>query len=109
MFVHCLLLYRRSFAAGRGRERVCVCVCVFFLLAVYLVVVYIFTKYCQRTYLNFCWAGSKCCVDSLPVYPTLVCIRTHKNAHVRMLKINLVVHVRVRWIMQARKDPECIL
>ena len=28
-----------------------------------------------------------CCVDSLSVCPTPVCIRTHKNDHIRTLKI----------------------
>ena len=33
------------------------------------------------------FSESKCCADSLSVCPTPVCIRTHKNDHVRTLKI----------------------
>ena len=31
--------------------------------------------------------SQKCCADSLSVCPTPVCIRTHKNEHIRTLKI----------------------
>ena len=31
--------------------------------------------------------SQKCCADSLSVCPTPVCIRTHKNDHVRTIKI----------------------
>ena len=33
------------------------------------------------------FSKSKCCADSLSVYPTPVCICMHKNDHVRTLKI----------------------
>ena len=38
--------------------------------------------------------------------PTPVCIRTHKNDHVRTLKIP-VVHVKFRGLRKKRKDPAC--
>ena len=40
---------------------------------------------------------SKCCADSLSVCPTPVCLRTHKNDHVRTLKIPQSMS-RVWWI-----------
>ena len=33
------------------------------------------------------FSESKCCADSLSLCPTAVCIRTHKNDHVRTLQI----------------------
>ena len=53
---------------------------------------------------------SQRCADSLSVCPSPVCIRTHKNDHVRTLKKILSVvkgNVRVRWIMETLKDPAC--
>ena len=47
----------------------------------------------------------KCCADSVSVCPTPVCIRTHKNDHARTLK-DPVIHVRIRWITETRKDPK---
>ena len=42
-------------------------------------------------------------------YPQIrMCTRTHDNNHVRTLK-DPVVHVRVRRIMETRKDPACTL
>ena len=38
--------------------------------------------------------------DSLSTCPTPVCMHTHKNDHVRTLKILYVVHVRVWWITE---------
>ena len=35
---------------------------------------------------------------------TPVCTRTHKNDHVRTVKIH-VFHVRARWITEMRNDP----
>ena len=37
--------------------------------------------------------SQKCCADSLLVCPAPVCIRTHKNTHVRTLTNYPVVHV----------------
>ena len=45
--------------------------------------------------------SQKCCADSLSVFPSPVCIRTHKNDHIK----DPVVHVRVRWITKTRTDP----
>ena len=61
------------------------------------------------------YLSSYVCV-SMSVCPTLVCIRTHKNDHVRSFKIlqsksefDPVVQVRVRWIAETRKDSACTL
>ena len=40
-----------------------------------------------RTHCEKSFPEPKCCADSLSVCPTPVCIRTHKNDHVRMFKI----------------------
>ena len=55
---------------------------------------------------NFSESKLLCCADSLSVCPNpRVCItRTHKKAHVCTLRI-LVVHVRVWWVVETRKDP----
>ena len=42
------------------------------------------------------------------VHATPVCIRMHQNDHARTLQL-LVVHVRVRLIMETRKDEACPL
>ena len=46
-------------------------------------------------------SSQKLCADSLLVCQTPVCTRTHKNNHVK----DPVILVRVRWIMERRKDP----
>ena len=41
----------------------------------------------------------------MPVCPTPVCIRTHKNGHARTHVKDPVAHVRVRWITETPTDP----
>ena len=53
---------------------------------------------CRKSYESF--SESKCPVLLL-VCPTPVCMRMHKNDHVK----DPVVHVRVRWITETQKDP----
>ena len=50
--------------------------------------------------------SQKCCADSLSACPTPECIRTHKNDHVRTLRV-LQPMSRVQWITETRKDPAC--
>ena len=48
--------------------------------------VHVVTDHKPRKYVRV-FPSQKRCADSLSVYPTPVCIRTHKNDHVRTLKI----------------------